>query len=215
MKSKGISPVVATVLLAAVIIAVVAGAVLVYIISTSIAADITLGGVFPGSTSITINHEGGDPIPTSDIALMVNDTPIPIEWNGDLTFENESVTVTLTDLLDYLDEVEVVYAPTGQILASETIPYVPPVFIALYIDAEEGATSFFLRHEGGEAIQNPSANLLIMVNGSTDGVVPDRGTMTEFEVGELVSVACPELAEDDVITVVYKPAGQLLVKYTV
>ncbi|RLD04381.1 MAG: hypothetical protein DRI32_05735 [Chloroflexi bacterium] len=101
MKSKGISPVVATVLLIAItVIAVGTIAAFWSTISTpgtQVIANLTLSGVEAGSTMITLTHMGGDPItdaftPTNDyetlpedwknLKIMINGVPVETDYFG-------------------------------------------------------------------------------------------------------------------------------------
>ena len=139
MDSKGLSPAIATILLVALTVVAV-GTIAAFVSRTSpgtppASAAIRLSQVPDangGYDNVTVIHNGGDDIEVtnlivrssaSTVDINVWENPSPLEC-GDVLSAGESCTVNITGITPAVadgDVISLIFAPSGQILATETV----------------------------------------------------------------------------------------------
>lgn len=149
---KGVSPVVATILLIAIVVVAV-GAIAAFVLGRPmtphpIAASISVSGAYKHSTTLTLEHTGGDPIRNAFVENSDDDNVITSEnWiNMEVRINGAKVTAmncklnrvgipsssdfevgdilvfNISEALSSGDEVTISYTPANQILASASVP---------------------------------------------------------------------------------------------
>jgi len=135
LSKKGVSPVIATILLIAITVVAV-GVVMAFVVmlpkpTTPLSAVINIGGAVKDSETLVISHMSGDPI----MAML---TSMEVRINGttqnlpDATLNGNAIGISDFTVGDRLvltvpalssgDVIAVVYKPANQILASVTVP---------------------------------------------------------------------------------------------
>ena len=135
MDSKGLSPAIATILLVALTVVAV-GILAAFVGRTNpgtpgVSATVSLSEVQADATTITVSHSGGNDIDVADLVIRSSastvDVPVPDGLAcGPVLSAGESCSVDISAITDEItladgDVISLVYVPSGQILATETV----------------------------------------------------------------------------------------------